>query len=74
MITLVRTAAFSGQMQIQIEKDFSRELRAALRKLGEGNAVTKFLNSYGSLRTKKAYCVHLTVYFRWLREEKGVFS
>jgi len=58
-------------MQTQIEKDVSPELGAALRKLGESRAVTKFLNSYGNIRTK-AYCVHLTVYLRWLREENGV--
>jgi hypothetical protein len=45
-------------MQTQIEKDVSRELGTALRKMGESKAVTKFLNSYGNVRTKKAYCVH----------------
>ncbi len=59
-------------MQTQTEKDVARELGAALRKLGESKAVTKFPNSYGNLKTKNAYCVHLTVYFRWLREAKGV--
>ena len=56
MITPVKQTAFTGQMQTQIEKDVTRELGTALRKLGEGKAVTKFLNSYGSIRTKKAYC------------------
>ena len=61
-------------MQTQIEKDVSRELAAALGRVDDSRAVLKFLNSYGNLRTKMAYCVHLAVYFRWLREEKGVFS
>jgi len=59
-------------MQIQIEKDVARELGAALRKIGESKAVMKFLNSYGNLRTKKAYCAHLNLYFRWFKEENGV--
>jgi hypothetical protein len=42
------------------------------RALGDGEAVNRFLSSYGNLRTKRSYSVHLTVYLRWLRDERGV--
>ena len=34
--------------------------------------MNRFLSGYGNLRTKRSYWVHLTVYFRWLREERGL--
>jgi integrase len=55
------------------EKGYAqRQLEYARKRLGESEAVTRFLDSYGNVNTKKAYALTLIVYLRWLREAKGV--
>jgi len=56
------------------EKNNARQGAKLLERLGRYSSVQKFIATYAKMTTKKAYCVRRTVYFRWLREAKGVFS
>ncbi|HVC27849.1 MAG TPA: hypothetical protein VND40_06775 [Nitrososphaerales archaeon] len=56
------------------EKNNAQQVAKLLERLGRYSSVQKFIATYAKMTTKNAYRVRLTVYFRWLREAKGVFS
>jgi integrase len=53
---------------LRAEKNLERNLK----QIGPSEAVERFLSSYGKVRVRDTYSLHLLIFFRWLKEEQGV--
>jgi hypothetical protein len=50
-----------------LELRFERNLETAMHKIGESEAVNRFLSKYGNARTRWIYAYWLQKYLEWLR-------
>lgn len=48
-----------------------QELQRKLREIGPSEAIQRFLNKYGRLKTRYSYVLRLALYFRWLRAQRA---
>jgi hypothetical protein len=67
-----RKPCFSNVMMPRSELEGETDLARHLRKLGESQAASRFLQSYGKKRVRAIYTYNLGRYYKWLRTEKGI--
>ena len=68
--TTVRTEGSDARpgAVLRAEKNLERNLK----QIGPSEAVERFLSSYGKVRVRDTYSLHLLIFFRWLKEEQCV--
>jgi hypothetical protein len=62
---------FNAQMN-PLQARFQRNLDSSIGKIGESEAVRRFLSKYGSTRTKATYLYWVQHYLDWLKKEERV--
>jgi hypothetical protein len=65
--------AFTGMMSTATTAELAaRDLSKRLDEIGPSEAVAHFVRSYAKVTVQSLYALHLCLYFRWLRNKKGV--
>lgn len=63
---------FSSVMMPRSELEGETDLARHVSKLGESQAASRFLQSYGKKGVRALYAYNLGRYYTWLRTEKGI--
>jgi hypothetical protein len=63
----IKKPLLTYRMRTRIEGIAEADIERSLGELAKNEAVSRFMTSYGNLRTRRAYAAHLANYFRWLK-------